>query len=422
MKSRSKSRMHAVVAAFLSMLPVGAHAQVTSSIGTQMKAMKVHIPPTRWSADDARVAQQFWQILSKDLALAGPFETIPSDEGNSTGVESDLVLRTKVHRTLTKPFILQVQVLNGATHRLIYRKNYEGSPVWIRRMAHRVADDFTEKVTGARGLADTRIVFARETSKGVKEIFQVDRDGEGLVQLTHYNSLTLSPSMAADGRLAYVTYKGGPPEIWGQRTVGGPHVRLYPLEPGHSEILLSPAWSPDGQQIAFAQSDKRGNCDVMVLNLNSRQVRRLTSGSGNNTEPAWSATGTLLAFTSDRSGTPQIYLMGSDGSNPRRVVTEGHYNSNPALSPDGTSVAYSSRIGGKYEVLVHDFRDSSNTQITHGEGSSEAPAWSPDGHWITYTHSISGTAHLMVNGFLGRIVQPLGALAQVQSPDWTRAR
>ena len=114
--------------------------------------------------------------------------------------------------------------------------------------------------------------------------------------------------------------------------------------------------------------------------------------------------------------------MGSDGSNPRRVITEGHYNSNPALSPDGTSVAYNSRINGKYEVLVHDFRDSSNTQITHGEGNSEAPAWSPDGRWITYTHSISGTAHLMVNGFLGRIVQPLGVLAQVQSPDWTRAR
>ena len=422
MKPRSKSRMHVAVAAFLSMLPVAARGQSNPSIDNQMKTMKIHIPPTRWSADDAVVARQFWQILSKDLSLAGPFETFSLEDGKPPSVEPDLVLRTKVHRTLLKPFSLQVQVLEGRTHRLLYKKLYEGSPVWIRRMAHRVADDFTEKATGVRGLAESRIVFAREIGKGVKEIFQVDRDGEGLVQLTHYNSLTLSPSMAADGRLAYVTYKGGPPEIWGQREVGGPHVRLYPLEPGRSEILVSPAWSPDGRQLAFAQSDKRGHCDVMVLDINSRQVRRLTSRNGNNTEPAWNATGTVIAFTSDRSGTPQIYLMGSDGTNSSRVITEGHYNSNPALSPDGTSVAYSSRIDGKNEVVVHDFRNSSNTRITHGEGSSEAPAWSPDGRWITYTHSISGTAHLMVSGFLGRIVQPLGVLAQVQSPDWTRAR
>ncbi|MBK7292869.1 MAG: PD40 domain-containing protein [Holophagaceae bacterium] len=422
MRSRSKSRMHVAVAAFLAMLPVAGRSQGRPSNDKQMKAVKVHLPLTRGATDDAKVALQFWQILSKDLSLAGPFETVSSEVDNPGTLEPDLVLRTKVQRTPLKPFTIQVQVLEGRTHRLLYRKVYEGSPVWIRRIAHRVADDFTERATGVRGLAESRIVFARETSKGVKEIFQVDRDGEGLLQLTHYNSLTLSPSMASDGRLAYVTYKGGPPEIWGQRKVGGPHVRLYPLEPNRSEILLSPAWSPDGQQIAFAQSDKRGNCDVMVLDLKDQHVRRLTSRGGNNTEPAWDATGTRLAFTSDRSGTPQIYLMESDGSNPRRVDTEGRRSWNPALSPDGNCVAYSARIDGKNEVLVHDFRNSSNTQITHGEGSSEAPAWSPDGHWITYTHSISGTAHLMVNGFLGHMVQPLGALAQVQSPDWTRAR
>jgi hypothetical protein len=92
--------MHVAVAAFLSMLPVAAHGQSSASIDNQMKAMKVHIPPTRWSADDAAVAHQFWQILSKDLSLAAPFEMISSEEGKPPTVESDLVLRTKVHDRL----------------------------------------------------------------------------------------------------------------------------------------------------------------------------------------------------------------------------------------------------------------------------------------------------------------------------------
>ena len=56
--------------------------------------------------------------------------------------------------------------------------------------------------------------------------------------LTAYKSLTLSPTVAPDGRVAYVTYKGGAPEIWGQRTAGGPHMRL-------SMIGKSPSWIVD---------------------------------------------------------------------------------------------------------------------------------------------------------------------------------
>ncbi len=123
----------------------------------------------------------------------------------------------------------------------------------------------------------------RQVSQGVKEIFQIDRDGANALQLTQHGSLSLAPTVTTDGRLAYVTYKGGTPEIWGQRKANGPHERLFPVNKQEG-LCFSPAWSPDGRRLAFVLGDRRGNADIMVLDLDTNRVRRLTDGAG---KPDW---------------------------------------------------------------------------------------------------------------------------------------
>ncbi len=75
--------------------------------------------------------------------------------------------------------------------------------------------------------------------------------------------------------------------------------------------------SPDGKRIAFA-SNRSGNLDIWVANLDGSGPRRLTSSPAQDTAPVWSPTGQEIAFTSSRSGTPQIYIMDSEGLNIRR--------------------------------------------------------------------------------------------------------
>jgi TolB protein len=287
-------------------------------------------------------------------------------------------------------------------------------------LAHALADYLVFQLTGVRGVASSRIVFVRQLHPGVKEIFQVDRDGASLLQLTRNASLTLSPSVAVDGRLAFVTYKGGAPEIWGQRAKGGAQVKLY-AAPGGG-MVSSPAWSPDGKRIAFVQGDRRGNTDIMVLDLATGHARRLTDGSGINTEPSWNPDGTQLAFTSDREGGPQVYLMQSDGSNLRRLTNEGTYNASPAWSPNGAMVAYVSRFEGKFDLFIYKLGEGKSYQITTGVNTSESPAWSPDERQLVFTSNRFGSMQLFTTDLSGRQVVRLSDLSNCQSPVWTRAR
>jgi TolB protein len=109
-----------------------------------------------------------------------------------------------------------------------------------------------------------------------------------------------------------------------------------------------PAWSPDGQRIAFT-SNRFGNGDVFVMNLDGSGVRRLTT-FGNNPlgnralQPAWSPDGSMIAYTVrpcyavDRCSF-EIRVMNSDGSGDRSLVTDGQQ---PAWSSSGLRIVYTS--------------------------------------------------------------------------------
>jgi TolB protein len=292
----------------------------------------------------------------------------------------------------------------------------------LGRIAHSLSDDLVARLTGEKGVAGTRIVFVRQLSPLIKEVFQVDRDGSNVVQLSHHRSLTLSPSVAADGRLAYMTYKGGPPEIWGQRRVAGAFERLFPSKNGPQGPCMAPAWSPDGKRMVFVQGDRRGNTDIMVLDVESGRARRITDSNCINTEPSWNPAGTQIAFTSDRGGTPQIYLMEDDGSNVRRLTVEGSYNASPSWSPTGAMIAYVSRFEGKFDLFVYKLGEGKSYQITTGVASSESPDWSPDERRLVFSSGSRGGMQLYATDLSGNTLRRLTDFAGCQSPKWTRSR
>lgn len=375
------------------------------------------------------VKVHFGDILMQDLRLSGvflpreasartPSGRIPAESEPGT----DLVLQLKLDRPEGKEFRAIAEVLDPRAKQSVYVKQYTGGELLLRRMAHRVVDDLMARVTGVRGVADSRILFAREVSPGVKEVFQVDRDGYGARQLTRIGSLTITPSLSADGRLAFLTYKGGGPEIWGQNKDGGGFSRLYPFQSSAGLTVSTPVWSPDGKRMAFVEGDRRGNTNLKILDIDRKKVRQLTNNNGINTEPTWNPSGTQIAFTSDRDGSPQIYLMESDGSNIRKLTTEGTYNASPAWSPDGSMIAYVSRFDQGFHLFVFKLADAKSYQLTHGPGSSESPAWSPDGRFLVFSNNASGTSRLHVTDLTGNEPQLLSELTNVQSPEWTRFR
>lgn len=403
--------------------------EVVLSATSSAKLVLGMTSPKATGLDDASVGAEFTAVLRRDLDETGviamlqerlPAEGAPVSAWKEAGAQ--WLLNTRLSRAAGGELRLEASALDTAAEKGVFSKTYKADRIVpLRYFAHYLADDLVGRLTGEKGVASSRIVFVREVSHNVKEIFQVDRDGAGLVQLTRHGSLTLAPSVAPDGRLAYVTYKGGPPEIWGQRKENGPHERLYPVG-GSGLQVSSPVWSPDGKRLAFVQMDRRGNSDIMVLDLGTLRARRLTDSNGINTEPSWNPNGTQLAFTSDREGEPQVFLMQDDGSNLRRLTAEGHYNASPAWSPNGAMVAYVSRFEGKFDLFVYKLGEGKAYQITTGVSTSESPAWSPDERRLVFTSNRFGSSQLFTTDLSGRQIVRLTELAGCQSPRWLRGR
>ena len=408
----------------------GLRAQQTEVVLTATSSAKLVLAmpaPKTSGLDAALVATEYSAVLQRDLDESGVIavlqERLPA-EGAAVKAWKEAgaqwLLSAKLTRAANGELQLEASALDTAAEKGVFNRTYHANKIVpLRYLAHYLADDLVGRLTGEKGVASSRIVFVRQTSPGVKELFQVDRDGAGLIQLTRYGSLTLSPSVASDGRLAYVTYKGGAPEIWGQRKKDGPHEKLYPVS-GAGGMLTSPVWSPDGKRLAFVQGDRRGNSDITVLDLGSLRARRLTDSNGINTEPSWNPNGNQIAFTSDREGGPQVFLMQDDGSNLRRLTSEGLYNASPAWSPNGAMIAYVSRFEGKFDLFVYKLGEGRAYQITTGVSTSESPAWSPDERRMVFTSNRFGSSQLFTTDLSGRQILRLSELAGCQSPRWIR--
>jgi len=80
-----------------------------------------------------------------------------------------------------------------------------------------------------------------------------------------------------------------------------------------------PAWSPNGQQIAYI-SKEDGNFELYRINRDTSGKMRLTNDAHSDGLPVWSPDGKTIAFRSDRSGAWAIYVMAADGSNVRKII------------------------------------------------------------------------------------------------------
>lgn len=114
-----------------------------------------------------------------------------------------------------------------------------------------------------------------------------------------------------------------------------------------------PSWSPDGKNIVFRSSggSKEG---LFIINVETREIKELTGGSNKDNFPAWSPLGDRIAFTSYRDGDYEIYTVKPDGADLRRLTQSPGNDAHCAWSPDGKWLAFSSARGGfKDEAALH---------------------------------------------------------------------
>jgi TolB protein len=110
----------------------------------------------------------------------------------------------------------------------------------------------------------------------------------------------------------------------------GTDVRLLTSGEGQAS---NPAWHPGGQHIAFAWTKgyAPGNFNIFVMDVATRSYVQLTHGAGRNENPSWAPDGRHLVFSSNRSGGTQIWTMLADGTQLHQLTTQGR-NTMPVWS------------------------------------------------------------------------------------------
>lgn len=127
----------------------------------------------------------------------------------------------------------------------------------------------------------------------------------------------------------------------------GENRRALLQTPGN--YCFQPAWSPDGEWIAFA-SDRDGNSELYKVREDGTDLTRLTHHPGVDCRPKWSPDGEWLAFTSNRSGNEDLYVMRADGGTARNLTANSAVDDHAAWSPDGKSIAFISMRDGGFDL------------------------------------------------------------------------
>jgi TolB protein len=428
---RAPTRPLALAGLLLGMLAAGsASARLTIEVtGGVEAAQPIAVIP--FGVSDGLIPREdVAAVIAADLARTGKFRPMPS---------RDMLSMPSRHEEVD----LRDWSLLGMNNLVIGRVEQEGSGYRVsftlydvfrgdqlaatdivtgsgglRATAHRIADLIYEKLTGQPGVATTRIAYITASGRGEGQTLTLrvaDADGYNPQTIVSSGDPLMSPAWSPDGqRLAYVSFENRRPAIYVQELSSG----RRDLIAGYPGINSSPAFSPDGRRLAMTLS-KDGNPNIYVLDLLTRELVQLTDHYGIDTEPAWSPDGNDLVFTSNRGGSPQIYRMSTAGGPAERVSFEGDYNARASYSPDGRSLTMVTRVNGQFRIAVQDLTRGYTRFLSNGS-LDESPSFAPNGSMVIYATLHGGRGVLAAASVDGGGNQRLSQDAdEVREPAWS---
>ena len=189
----------------------------------------------------------------------------------------------------------------------------------------------------------SQLVFQRTEEDGYPELYLMNADGSGLINLTRNPGDDWSPAWSPDRKQI---------AFYSQRPEG---MALYLMDidgllsdamslsaviiPG-TEMGAWPRWSPDGKRMVYRQ-ELPGNDEIFVINADGSNPINLTEHSANDLSPDWSPDGETIIFESIRDGNYEIYAINPDGTNLRRLTDHPLEDQHARWSPDGLAILYS---------------------------------------------------------------------------------
>ncbi|MDH5345706.1 MAG: CehA/McbA family metallohydrolase, partial [Gammaproteobacteria bacterium] len=239
------------------------------------------------------------------------------------------------------------------------------------------------------------------------------------VQLTAGPGYDYQPDWSPDGsRIAFVRYHNDALELHLIDVGTGSITQL--TDEGAANI--EPRWSPDGRKLAFVSTRDNGRFhlyvgDVVEDTLRAEPLfeervseipRYYYSAYDHELSPAWSPDGSEIAYVSNPEipyGSGAIWRRNADGSGEARLVRmeETSWRARPDWSPDGGRIAYASYLGRQWHQLwvTRPEGRAEPFPLSYGDFDISSPRWSPDGQSIAYISNESGSTGIVIQALVG---------------------
>jgi TolB protein len=368
--------------------------------------------------------QKIAAIVQADLERSGQFRAVDSsgvvlDEISRPDVAvwrqrgADSLVSGTVTRLADGRYDVRFRLWDVVRGQDLGGQSYAVTQADLRLAAHRIADFIYEKLTGDKGVFSTRIAYVTKAAQRY-QLWVADADGENAQSALASPEPIISPAWSPNGsQLAYVSFESRKPVVYTHDVVSGKRRLIANFRGSNS----APAWSPDGRTLAVTLS-RDGGSQLFAIDAAGGEPRRLAQSSGIDTEPAYSPDGKNIYFVSDRGGAPQIYRIPSLGGAAERVTFTGSYNISPAVSPDGRWLAYISRVSGVFKLHVMDLASGVANAISD-TSADESPSFAPNSRLIVYATQQQGREVLMTTTLDGKIKARLtGQGGNIREPDW----
>ncbi len=233
---------------------------------------------------------------------------------------------------------------------------------------------------------------------GPAQVFVIRADGTGEIQLTTSPEDKNHPHWL-DSKTIFFSQTEGEKSRMFAIDSDGKHLRVIGEVPGRN-----PVPSPDDKQVIYMVGPWTATRFVLS-GLHNETPRELTNGSSTTWTPAWSPDGKEVAFTRRDDGWLNVWIMNADGSSSKQISHVPHDEGQaqvPAWSSDGKRLAVQVNGGSKDRPSAHiwmvDLASGSARKLGEHEEVyvDETPSWFPDGKRIAFQSNRTGQMEIWV--------------------------
>lgn len=368
------------------------------------------------------IGNELFNVVTNDLTVSSYFKFIPQsaflEDTSKTGlrpapadpkgfnfkswaqIETDFLIRG-AFSIVAGELSFEVYLYHVPKANLVFAKRYKGATSSVRKVAHTFANDVLKALSGQEGMFLSKIAVASDRDgNNWREIFVSDWDGNGINKITNHKTIAMSPAWSPDGeRIAYTAI------VQRSRTSGRNHdMFLYELKSGKRTLVSyrqgmnsGANFAPDNKHIYLTISQGFAP-DIYKMTFDGTLVLKMTNGPNGamNVEPASTTDGNKVAFSSDRSGKTMIFTMDADGKNVKRITHAGQFNASPSWSPDGKKIAFAGYESDHFDIFVMNADGTGMIRLTKATkpngkmSNNEDPTFSPDGRFVMYTSDRTG--------------------------------